>query len=104
MNGRTKQEMPHFYQFYENFIANEERLTIKRAVKGLKIPYLILHGDNDTSVFIDEANKLHQWNPNSQLEIIENANHVFNTSHPWKQEKLSKELEEVVEKSVIFLK
>ena len=104
MNGRTKQNMPHFYQFYENFIENEERLTIKRAVENLSIPYLIIHGDSDTSVFIDEANKLHQWNPNSQFQIIEKANHVFNTSHPWHEEKLSQELEQVVEKSIIFLK
>ena len=24
-NGRTKQQMPHYYQFYENFIANESK-------------------------------------------------------------------------------
>ena len=104
LNGRTKQNMPHFYQFYENFIENEERLTIKRAVANLKIPYLIIHGDNDTSVFIEEAKKLHQWNPKSKLEIIENANHVFNTSHPWAAKEISKELKQVVAKSVIFLK
>ncbi|MFT5250518.1 MAG: pimeloyl-ACP methyl ester carboxylesterase, partial [bacterium] len=71
-NGRTKQQMPHYYQFFEDFEKNEIRLTIKRAVENLTIPMLIIHGDNDTSVFINEAESLHQWNPNSQLEIIEN--------------------------------
>ena len=104
MNGRTKQQMPHYYQFFEDFDKNETRLTIKRAVENLNIPMLIIHGDNDTSVFINEAESLHKWNPKSQLEIIENANHVFNTSHPWEKEKLSKELEKVVEKSSIFLR
>ncbi|WP_338062087.1 hypothetical protein [Wocania ichthyoenteri] len=46
LNGRTKQQMPHYFQFYKDFIANENRLTIKRAVSNLKIPYLIIHGNN----------------------------------------------------------
>jgi pimeloyl-ACP methyl ester carboxylesterase len=103
LNGRTKQQMPHFYQFYEDFKQNENRLNIQRAVSKLSIPYLIIHGDNDTSVFIDEAQKLHSWNSKSQLEIIENANHVFNTSHPWEKETLSEELEKVTQLSVEFL-
>ncbi|MFS4483434.1 alpha/beta hydrolase family protein [Hyunsoonleella sp. 2307UL5-6] len=102
MNGRTKQQMPHFYQFYENFIENEERLTIKRAVSNLKIPYLIIHGDKDTSVLIDEAYKLHQWNSDSQLEIIEGADHVFNVKHPWDNMEVSKELKMATEKMITF--
>ncbi|WP_158846679.1 alpha/beta hydrolase family protein [Algibacter sp. L1A34] len=104
LNGRTKQQMPHFYQFYEDFIKNEERLTIKRAVSNLKIPHLIIHGNNDTSVLIDEAEHLHKWNPKSELEIIKNANHVFNTKHPWESNVLPKELKNVVECAVSFIK
>lgn len=103
-NGRTKQQMPHFYQFYKDFKQNENRLTIQRAVANLKIPYLIIHGDNDTSVFIDEAKNLHSWNAKSQLKIIENANHVFNTSHPWEKESLSKELKKATQYCIDFLK
>ena len=104
LNGRTKQQMPHYYQFFEDFDTNERRLTIKRAVENLTIPMLIIHGDNDTSVFVNEAETLHQWKPDSQLEIIEGANHVFNTSHPWTAKKLSDELEKVVEKCSTFLR
>lgn len=103
LNGRTKQQMPHFYQFYEDFKKNENRLTIQRAVSNLVIPYLIIHGDNDTSVFIDEAQQLHSWNSKSELEIIEKANHVFNTSHPWGKEILSEELEKVTQLCIDFL-
>ena len=103
INGRTKQQMPHYYQFYEDFIANEERLTIKRAVSKLKIPYLIVHGDADTSVLIDEAKNLHGWNQNNKLEIIEDANHVFGASHPWEQNKLPEHLKKVIELSLSFL-
>ena len=97
VNGRTKQNMPHYYRFYEDFIENEERLTIKRAVANLKIPYLIIHGEKDTSVSISEAKKLHIWNPNSTLKTIENADHVFNTKHPWEEKKLSQQLLEAIE-------
>ena len=97
LNGRTKQQMPHYYQFYENFSENEERLTIKRAASKLKIPHLIIHGDNDTSVTIDEAYNLHNWNPKSELQIIEDADHVFNTKHPWDKNVLSKELNRCID-------
>jgi len=95
-NARTKQQMPHYFQFYEDFIQNEDRLTIKRAVNNLRIPHLIIHGDNDTSIFIKEAENLHRWNPMSTLKIIDGANHVFGSHHPWKSDGLSQGLQEVV--------
>jgi uncharacterized protein len=82
-NGRTKQQMPHYYQFYENFMANESRLTIQAAAKNLNLPHLIIHGDADTTVDIKEALALHKWNPESQLLIIKGANHIFGSHHPW---------------------
>lgn len=103
LNGRTKQQMPHFYQFYENFKANENRLHIKSAIKQVKVPILIIHGDKDTSISIDEAKDLHKWNPTSQLKIIEGADHVFNTKHPWDKETLSYELNNVVNSIHSFL-
>ena len=58
VNGRTKQEMPHYYQFYEDFIANENRLNIQSATRQLKIPHLIIHGNQDTSVPLRHAEDL----------------------------------------------
>lgn len=103
LNGRTKQQMPHYFQFYEDFIMNEKQLSIERAVKNLTIPHLIIHGDQDTSVLIDEADRLHQWNPKSTLKVIKNANHVFNTSHPWDKRKLSVALQSVVDQCISFI-
>jgi pimeloyl-ACP methyl ester carboxylesterase len=104
LNGRTKQQMPHFYQFYEDFIANENRFNIQRAVSKLKIPHLIIHGNNDTSVFLTEAENLHAWNPQSQLEIIEGSNHVFGANHPWDHDFLPEHLIMAVNKVITFLK
>ena len=104
VNGRTKQDMPHYFQFFEDFSKHKDRLNIKRAVSNLKIPHLIIHGNEDTSVSIEEAFNLHKWNPNSELKIIKNADHVFNSKHPWQKEKLPQQLKEVVKIVSAFIK
>ena len=96
INGRTKQDMPHFYQFFEDFEQNKERLDIKRATSDLKIPHLIIHGSIDSSVSIDEAINLHNWNPKSKLVIIEDADHVFNSKHPWGKKEMPLQLKQVI--------
>lgn len=103
LNGRTKQQMPHFYQFYEDFKTNEKRLDIESAEKRLTIPHLIIHGSNDTSVAISEGNDLHKWNPKSEFQVVENADHVFNTKHPWDKDTLSPELKQTVNSIIKFL-
>tara|TARA_R110000868_G_scaffold218298_1_gene468547 strand:- start:1270 stop:2106 length:837 start_codon:yes stop_codon:yes gene_type:complete len=102
-NGRTKQQMPHYFQFYTNFIENEKRLTIKRAVRNINIPHLIIHGDADTSVSIEEAKILHQWNPNSKLEVIKGANHVFGTHQPWEEDEIPEDLGKMIQVIIAFL-
>jgi len=104
LNGRTKQQMPHNFQFYEDFKANKTRLNIELATKKIKTPHLIIHGDSDTSISINEAKTLHSWNTNSVLFPIENTNHVFDSKHPWQGNKLPEKLKLVVEKSIDFIK
>src|SRR5690606_35987204 len=82
LNGRTKQQMPHHYQFYEDFKANEARLNIENATKNLHIPQLIIHAKADPSVKFNEAENLHTWNSESILFPIEHSDHVFGASHP----------------------
>lgn len=103
-NSRTKQQMPHYFQFFEDFIANEKRMTIKLAVKNIHVPMLIVQGSDDSTVIEAEAKLLHSWNPKSILEIIKNGDHSFGTKHPWEESELPKDLQKVVEKSISFLK
>lgn len=103
LNGRTQQQMPHYFQFYENFMKHKKRLHIQTAVEQLQIPQLIIHGNTDSSVPIEESEKIHKWNPKSTFIVIEDANHVFNTSHPWKKELLSPALEKVVHNCIDFI-
>ena len=103
MNGRTKQQMPHYFQFFEDFIANASRLTIQAAAKNLKLPHLIIHGDTDTSVDLKEAFALHKWHPESQLILLEGANHVFGSHHPWDFSELPPYLQQIHSKISHFI-
>ena len=103
-NKRTKQQMPHFFQFYHDFKKNEERFNIKNAVKNLKIPFLVVHGDKDSSVLAAEGDDLHSWSKNSTFFGISNGNHTFSSKHPWKKKKLPKELKAVTEATISFIK
>ncbi|MGB3607876.1 MAG: alpha/beta hydrolase [Psychroserpens sp.] len=103
LNGRTKQKMPHHFQFYEDFKANEDRLHIELAVKRISIPTLIVHAEGDPSVDISEAKALHSWNPNSVLLTITDSNHVFGAHHPYHGDQLPKALKLVVDETVAFI-
>lgn len=103
VNARTNQQMPHFYQYYENFKANENRLTIQKAVKNLSIPYLIIHGTNDEAVPENEAHQLHSWCLQSNLVLIESATHTFGINHPHQSAILTKEMQKIVTETIRFL-
>ena len=103
-NGRTKQNMPMYYQFYENCIANRYRINIKMAVEGMQIPQLIIHGSDDPTVKIEEAKNLNKWNSKSQLHIIGGANHVLGGFHPYNLDKFPTQLKEAIDVTIDFLK
>ena len=104
LNTRTNQKMPHKIQFYQDFIANKERLNIKSAVTKLNIPQLIVHGKKDTTVLLKEAENLHKWNPKSELFIIDSMNHGLDNKQPWTENKMPKNLQKVSDKTIDFIK
>jgi len=103
INTRTKQQLPHHYQFYTNFKENEDRLTISKATKALKIPHLVVHGSKDTSVPLSESGDLFKWSPNSELLLVEGADHVYDVSHPWKSKSLPKNFKYVLDGTLKFI-
>jgi len=102
-NGRTKQDMPMKYTIVEDYNNNIERLNIKNAVGQLKIPLLHIHGTDDPTVGIEEARTLAKWNSQSELEVIDNADHVFNGRHPFHEEELPLNSQQLVDKTLSFL-
>jgi len=103
-NTRTKQQLPHYFQFFEDFMANETRFTIKNAMASLNQPILIIQGTGDFSVTTEEAWALKKYNPNAELFFIEDADHVFGAQHPWEADFLPNDLEKAIRKSIEFIK
>lgn len=103
LNSRTNQQMPHLFQFYQNFKEHEKRLTIQNAIEKLTIPHLIIHGELDDVVLVEEAKKMHRWNSNSELILIDQMNHAMGNTQPWKNFKMPQHLEMVVQKSIHFI-
>lgn len=103
-NARTKQQMPHYFQFFEDYKNNEERFNIQYAAQHLEKPFLIIQGTEDEAVKDKEADLLNEWSKGSELFIIENANHVFGAKEPWESNELPKDLNIATEKIISFLK
>jgi pimeloyl-ACP methyl ester carboxylesterase len=103
LNGRTKQEMPHYYQFYEDFEKNIHRFDVERATEMAKAYVLIVHGTHDESVSVKNAEHLHILNPNSELFLVEGADHTFGAKEPWTENRLPEHLKTITEKCIDFI-
>ena len=103
VNGRTKQELPHYYQFFEDFVRNSVRLNVLGVASKLDKPMLVIHGTSDNAVSIDAAYKLVTANEGAELEVIEGADHVFQGYHPYGEESLSAESLELFKITSKFL-
>ena len=54
-----------------------------------------LNDSNRCGSNLFEAEMLDAWIQNSSLSIIDGAGHTFNTSHPWGESDLPREMEDV---------
>lgn len=102
-NSRTRQELPLYYQLYEDYQANKERLDIKAAVKRLNKPLLICHGTHDEAVSIINAYELHTAAQGAELFEVD-SDHVFGRKHPWTEATLPPPMQQVVDKTIAFFK
>lgn len=103
MNGRTHQQMPHFFQFFEDFEQNTSRFDVEKSMKNFAGKILIIHGKEDEAVHFSAAENLHCWAVNSELKLLENANHTFGAQEPWEEEKMPFYLETATLNSIDFL-
>ncbi len=104
INGRTGQEMPVYYQFYEDFLAHQPTYDVEYALSKMSQPLLVIHGTEDEAVPERAAHYLQQQHASAQLHLIEGANHVFGGSHPYDQTILTPHAQELVDVSLTFLK
>lgn len=86
MNSRTGQMMRMNAELLEDIERNKDgSLNIEKATGGLRIPYLIIHGEQDVTVPVKEAEQLYKWSDKttSEMEVIQSAGHTFNIVHPF---------------------
>jgi pimeloyl-ACP methyl ester carboxylesterase len=101
MNGRTKQDMPHFYSFYQDYRKNEDTLNIESAAENLSVPFLQVHGDMDLAVSISEGQSVARWT-DTRLAVIKGAGHTFGVAQPWEGQNMPPDMKVVVEKMLDF--
>lgn len=87
-NARTGQQMPMYYQFVEDFFAQEERYDLEQNCAKINVPSLFIHGTADQTVPSFYAEKLNKWTKNSELVLIENGDHTFGGKHPFMEVEL----------------
>ena len=101
-NGRTKQNMPMYWQIYKSVQADKNRFDVMNAATILQQEMLIIHGTADPTVPLEAAQDLKKQKPNAELFIIENADHVFGSQHPYQEKTLPNDLQKVIEKTAAF--
>ena len=102
-NSRTNQEMPISIQFYNDFIENESKLSIKTALLNYSGKFLACYGSLDQVVPNQYALDMDKWAANSSIFKIR-TNHTFGSKHPWNKTHLPDSLKEVCLKTIDFLK
>lgn len=66
-----------FRKSAQPFMASWMKYDPQKEIQQLTIPILLINGDNDLQVNPEEAQKLKKAQPNAELVIIENMNHIF---------------------------
>jgi len=103
-NARTKQQMPHYFSFYQDFAANKDDLDVGRHASHLTKPWLIVHGSADETVLLDEAMALKEkGGRNARLEVIDGGSHTFGLAQPWMEEDYPEHFQTALKISINFL-
>ena len=85
-NTRTKQAMRLNVSLLDDLEKHKnDSLNIEKAVRELKRPLFIAHGDQDLAVPIKEAKLIYEWSDKRITEFykIEGTGHTFNCKHPF---------------------
>ncbi|MEQ9300536.1 MAG: alpha/beta hydrolase [Cyclobacteriaceae bacterium] len=102
-NARTGQQMPLDYQMVQDYLDNQDRLDIPKAIRFLTKPLLIVHGDEDEAINYEEGLMASLWNEAMKFETIEGAGHTFGGKHPMIESILPEHSQLLVEKTAHFL-
>ena len=103
-NKRTGQEMPVKIDIYTDALRNKSKLDVLSAATVIDIPWLIIHGEDDEAVNVNDAIRLKGQSTTAELKIYEGTGHTFGTYHPYDKDDLEYPFNDVVETTLAFLK
>jgi pimeloyl-ACP methyl ester carboxylesterase len=86
LNTRTNQMMRLNVSLLNDIEKNkEDLLNLEKAAKNLNKPLLIIHGEQDISVKINEGEQIYNWSNEQITEFyrISATGHTFNITHPF---------------------
>ncbi|MBC7914520.1 MAG: alpha/beta hydrolase [Pyrinomonadaceae bacterium] len=104
VNSRTNQQMPIYSQLLDDLNINSQRLDILAAAKKVSSPFLMIHGEEDTSVSPLHAKEIEKQQVHKNILLIPEADHVFNARHPWNEKDLPYTLKQACQASIAFFK
>jgi pimeloyl-ACP methyl ester carboxylesterase len=85
VNTRTGQVLPLYLDLLKDLEQNASRLDLTAAAGRVAIPWLLLHGDADPSVPVEEGQELAAagGEPGPRVMVINGAGHTFGATHPF---------------------
>jgi pimeloyl-ACP methyl ester carboxylesterase len=103
-NKRTGQKMPLKSTLLADLNHNPGQLDILAKAAQVTQPWLIVHGEKDTSVLPKFAKELKKANNHAELVIIPGADHTFGGMHPYSDSELPKPLQQFCDDAIAFFK
>lgn len=87
LNKRTNQQLPQGKEYLKETKLAKSDWNLENALRDVATRFLIIHGEKDEAVPLVEPETINKWNKQfgnkSELKIIPNATHTFNTKHPF---------------------
>lgn len=103
-NSRTQQQMPLKSSLLDDLDQHPLRLDILAKAVAVNCPWLIMHGDADTTVNVSHAKELKKAQPQAKLIVVKDGDHTFGGVHPYAKESLPPHLAMFSEEAVAFFK
>ncbi|HEY9197223.1 MAG TPA: alpha/beta fold hydrolase [Mucilaginibacter sp.] len=102
-NQRTGQQMPLKSTLLDDLDRHPARLNIQAQAAGIKQPWLLVHGDKDTTVPMSHAEELKVAQPRLEFVVVPGADHTFGGVHPYLQDELPVLLQSFCDTVISFL-
>jgi dipeptidyl aminopeptidase/acylaminoacyl peptidase len=103
LNTRTNQMMRLNVTLLEDIEKNKnDLLNLEKAANNLNKPLLIIHGEQDLSVKIEEGEQVYNWSNKEKTEFhkIKATGHTFDITHPF--ESSNRKFDFVLDKTLNF--